>query len=156
MTLTILILEDEPEVRHALERDLQAFADRFNIEAAETFDEAWDVLEELIDSEDELALVLSDHRLPGRDGVDFLISISEDERVADAKKILVTGQAFLDDTVRAVNKAHLDYYVAKPWDGAQLCEVVRELLTDYVLESGVDPLHYMRDLDEERILDVWR
>ncbi|MDN6486491.1 response regulator [Ancrocorticia populi] len=156
MTLCILILEDEPEVRHALERDLQPFADRFQLESAESYADAWDVVEEIVQSEDELALVLSDHRLPDRDGVDFLISLSEDDRVSDAKKILVTGQAYLDDTVRAVNKAHLDYYVAKPWEAAELCEVVRELLTDYVLENGVDPLHYMRDLDEERILEVWR
>ena len=46
--------------------------------------------------------------------------------------------------------------MAKPWDPDQLCEVVRELLTDYVLENDVDPLYYMRDLDEERVLDVWR
>ena len=156
MTLSILILEDEPEVRHALERDLRPFADRFPIEAAETYEDAWDVVEEIVDSDDQLALVLSDHRLPGRDGVDFLISVTNDDRVADAKKILVTGQAYLDDTVRAVNNAHLDYYVAKPWDPDQLCEVVRELLTDYVLENDVDPLYYMRDLDEERVLDVWR
>lgn len=156
MTLAILLLEDEPEVRHALERDLQEFAERFRMESAESFEEAWDVIGEIDDSDDELALVLVDHRLPGRNGVDFLISLTDDERGEDAKKILVTGQAYLDDTVRAVNRAHLDYYVAKPWDPTELCDVVRELLTDYVVENGVDPLPYLRDLNEERILEVWR
>ena len=40
--------------------------------------------------------------------------MSSDERTAGARKVLVTGQADQADTVRAVNNAGLDHYIAKP------------------------------------------
>lgn len=71
MTLTILSLEDEAEVRQALERDLEEFDGRVRLELAEDASDAWSVVEEIESDGDELALVLSDHRLPGS-----LVSIS--------------------------------------------------------------------------------
>lgn len=68
----------------------------------------------------------------------------------------VTGQADQSDTIKALNQAGLDYYVAKPWDPQTLRNVVREQLTDYVLETGIDPLPYMPILDEVRIMESIR
>ena len=65
MTLTILSLEDEAEVRQALERDLEEFDGRVRLELAEDASDAWSVAEELASDGEELALALSDHRLPG-------------------------------------------------------------------------------------------
>ena len=48
----------------------------------------------------------------------------------------MTGQAGLEDTVRAVNEANLDHYIAKPWDAEALQAIVREQLTEYVSRSG--------------------
>ena len=73
MTLTILSLEDEADVRDALERDLEEFWDKIRLEVAEDVDDAWAVIDEIVEDGDELALVLSDHRLPGKSGVDFLV-----------------------------------------------------------------------------------
>ena len=69
MTLTILSLEDEADVRDALERDLEQFWDKIRLEVAEDVDDAWAVIDEIVEDGDELALVLSDHRLPGKSGV---------------------------------------------------------------------------------------
>ena len=41
MTLTILSLEDEADVRDALERDLEHFWDKIRLEVAEDVDDAW-------------------------------------------------------------------------------------------------------------------
>ncbi|MBF0940400.1 MAG: response regulator, partial [Schaalia georgiae] len=65
MTLTILSLEDEADVRAAIERDLDQFWDTIRLEAADNVEDAWAVVEEIDEDGDELALVLSDHRLPG-------------------------------------------------------------------------------------------
>ena len=80
MTLTILSLEDEADVRDALERDLEHFWDKIRLEVAEDVDDAWAVIDEIVEDGDELALVLSDHRLPGKSGVDFLVELMKDER----------------------------------------------------------------------------
>jgi CheY-like chemotaxis protein len=152
MRLTVLVLEDEPAVRHALVRDLADVVDVVRVEAAEDVPDAWQVVEELTDDGDRLALVLADHRLPGTSGVDFLVELREDPRTRDARAVLVTGQADQADTIRAVNLAGLDHYIAKPWGQEQLVAVVREQLTAYVLAAGLDPLPHLRALDAARAM----
>lgn len=156
MQLAILILEDEPEVRDALERDLAPIAGDVRIEVADTVADAWDVVSEVDEDGDILALVLADHRLPGKTGVDFLVEMNDDERTALTRKVLVTGQADQDDTIRALNQAKLDHYFSKPWDVEKLLGVVRDQLTDYVLDLDIDPLPYLRVLDGVRVMEALR
>ena len=123
---------------------------------AEDVDDAWSVIDEIVEDGDELALVLSDHRLPGKSGVDFLVELMKDERFGATRTGLVTGQADQSDTIRAVNQAGLDYYIGKPWNPEELRAVVRDQLTEYVLESDVDPLHYVSVLDGVRVMEAIR
>lgn len=156
MKLSILVLEDEPEVRAALERDLIELSPVVRIEPAEDVEDAWEVINEILDDGDILALALCDHRLPGTTGVDFMIELAGDDQLVETRKVLVTGQADLEDTVRAVNDAHLDHYIAKPWKRDELVRVVREQLTDYVIACGLNPLPYMAVLDQPRALEIVR
>ncbi|MBK1701144.1 response regulator [Thiococcus pfennigii] len=156
MRLAILILEDEPPVREALQRDLAAFAHLVRIEAAEDAETAREVIDEIRAAGDRLALVLADHRLPGTSGVDVLIALRADEDTRAARQILVTGQADQDDTIRAINDAGLDRYVAKPWSPDALRALVREQLTEYVLANRLDPLPHLAALDAERALALVR
>lgn len=156
MTVTILLLEDEADVRTALERDLEPFWSKIRYEVAQDVPDAWAAIDDILSDGDELALVLSDHRLPGESGVDFLVELTHDERFSSTRTVLVTGQADQDDTIKAVNEAGLDYYVAKPWDPQKLVAVVREQLTNYVLESGINPLPYLPVLDGLRVMEAIR
>ncbi len=156
MKLTILVVDDEPEVRDAVVGDLEPFADVVRIEPAEDVEDAWEVVAEVEDDGDVLALVLADHRMPGTTGVDMLIAMEDDERTAVARKVLVTGQADQADTIRAVNEAGLDHYVAKPWRPQDLQAVVRDQLTDFVLVTGMDPLPHLRALDGARAMEMLR
>lgn len=156
MNLAILILEDEAEVRAAVERDLLPFAELIRVEVASDVEEAWEVIDELTEDGDVLALALCDHRMPGTTGVEFLVQMMDDDRTAATRKVLVTGQAQLRDTVRAVNEAHLDHYIAKPWDVDELHDVVRTMLTDYVEDMDIDPLPYLDVLDTARAMELVR
>ena len=156
MELAVLVLEDEPEVRDALLRDLEPLSDGVRVEPAEDVSDARAVLQELERSGDPLALVLADHRLPGTSGVDFLVELRTDPRHGHCRKVLVTGQADQDDTIRAVNRADLDHYVAKPWEAEDLRSLVRDLLTSYVLEQDIDPLPFLKTLDAARIMPALR
>lgn len=156
MKLAILILEDEREVRDAVERDLVGLLPTVRIEPAEDVEDARDVIAEILGDGDRLALALCDHRLPGTTGVDFLIELAQDEDTVDTRKVLVTGQADLADTVRAVNDADLDHYIAKPWDRDELIDVVTEQLTDYVEFTGINPIPHMRALDQVRAVELIR
>lgn len=156
MNLAILILEDEAEVRAAVERDLLPFAELIRVEVASDVEEAWEVIDELTEDGDVLALALCDHRMPGTTGVEFLVQMMDDDRTAATRKVLVTGQAQLRDTVRAVNEANLDHYIAKPWDVDELHDVVRTMLTDYVEDMDIDPLPYLDVLDATRAMELVR
>ncbi len=152
MQLAVLVLEDEPEVRDAIVRDLDPFADTIRVEAAEDVADAREVLAELQRDGASLALVLADHRLPGTTGVDFLIELCRDDDHGRSRKVLITGQADQQDTIRAVNEAGLDHYVTKPWDPDELRALVRDELTTYVLQQEMDPLPVLAVLDASRAM----
>ncbi len=152
---TILCVDDEREVLDALVADLAVFETKgFRIEAAGSVAEARQVASSL--KPGELALVLCDHLMPGVLGVDFLVELSKDPSTRRARKVLVTGQAGLQDTIKAVNEASLDHYIAKPWSVGDLHAVVKRLLTDYVLEVDDSPQRFAHDLDFVRIMEAIR
>lgn len=156
MKLSIIVLEDESEVRHALERDLRPFAGAVRIELCQDADDAWQAVEEIYEDQDKLALALCDHRLPGRSGVDFLCELMQDKRTQSCKKVIVTGQADQQDTIRAINEARLDHYIAKPWTVTGLQNVVKTLLTEYVIDTDEDALPHMSVIDRQLIQDAIR
>ncbi|TVP78953.1 MAG: response regulator [Puniceicoccaceae bacterium] len=147
----ILCIEDEPEVLEAIERDMATLEDSFPLETAENTSEARQVIHNILDQGDHIGLILCDHVMPGENGVDLLIELSQQEKTHASRKVLVTGQAGLDATIEAVNQAELSYYIAKPWDPVKLIATSKRLLTDYILEVGIDPTPYMDVLDRERL-----
>jgi two-component system, OmpR family, phosphate regulon response regulator PhoB len=154
--IAIICLEDDRDVLDALPRDMQPFADTFPIEATETAEEARGVVRDLLHRGQQIGLVLADHILPGENGVEFLVDLNHDSATEKTRKVLVTAQAGLQDTIKAVNEANLDHYIAKPWSLPDLHETVRHQLTDYVLECGLDPLPFMKVLQTTRLLEAMR
>ncbi len=154
--LLILCVEDESEVREALARDLAPFESIARIETAEDVEDARAALAGALKDGAVLALALCDHLLPGMHGVDYLVELRQTPATANARKVLVTGQAGLQDTVKAVNQAGLDHYVAKPWTPEQLREVVRAQLTEYVIAHVDNLLPFVGALDSERLLSAIR
>lgn len=151
----ILVVEDELEVMEALVNDLEQFEEFFPIESANSSEEAKQVVKDVYDG-NEIGLVLCDHVMPGQNGVDFLIELQANNAQHEAKKVLVTGQAGLEDTIQAINNAKLDYYIAKPWTKEQLEEVVTTQLTNYIMERKYNPMQYMMILDSVRLSEYMR
>jgi response regulator RpfG family c-di-GMP phosphodiesterase len=152
----ILVVEDELEVMEALVNDLEQFEEYFPIESANSSEEAKQVVEDIYTSGNEIGLVLCDHVMPGQNGVDFLIELQTNNEQHDAKKVLVTGQAGLEDTIQAINNAQLDHYIAKPWTKEQLEEVVTTQLTNYIMDRRYNPMQYMMILDSVRLSEYMR
>ena len=152
--LVILVVEDEPGVRDAVIRDLGDFEPLFRIEPAEDAADAQAAIEECATANQEIALIIADHLLPGTHGTDFLVEVHGTEAGKNIRKILLTGQAGHEDTIRAINQAGLNHYVAKPWTRDELVTVVKEQLTDYVLDTAPDLLPYVATLDGTRLLEA--
>jgi CheY-like chemotaxis protein len=152
--LLILVVEDDAPVRESLVRDLAPFEKVFRIEDAEDVKIARQVVGDCAKEGHRLALVLCDHLMPGVLGVDYLVELKNDPGTAAARKVLVTGQAGLQDTIKAVNDAGLDHYIAKPWTRLGLHACVIQQLTDYVIDEEEDLLPFVRILDAERLMNA--
>lgn len=152
----IFVVEDEPEVLDAIVRDLEEFEDVFPIEMADTAEEARELINGLTDDGHHIGLIHCDHVLPGQNGVELLVELQKNPATEHTRKVLITGQAGLDETVRAINEADLKHYIAKPWEKSELVGTTRKLLTDYVLDQADNPMEFMSVLDSERIADFIR
>lgn len=155
-TIYILVVEDEPEVLDAIVRDISSFESHFVIEMADTAEEARDIIQTILKDGDEIGLILCDHVLPGDNGVELLVEMQKNPETEPARKVLITGQAGLQETVRAVNEADLQHYIAKPWEKDELVGIVKDQLTEYVLEHVSNPMPFMAVLDGERIAEQIR
>ena len=120
----ILCVDDEREVLDSVMQDLDCFEEHFMLEAAESVNEAKEIIAEAQSDSIALALILCDHIMPEQTGISFLIELNEDDQTQCAKKLLLTGQAGLEDTVEAVNHSSLDFYISKPWNGDDLKNMI--------------------------------
>ncbi|MEQ9308210.1 MAG: response regulator [Balneolaceae bacterium] len=152
----ILVIEDELEVMDALIKDLEEFEQTFPIESANNTDEANLVVNQIYESGNEIGLILCDHVLPGENGVDFLISLESRKEFHKTRKVLVTGQAGLEDTVKAINNANLNHYIPKPWTKEGFQKVVVNQLTDFIIDKKYNPLKFMATLDAVRLAEAMR
>ncbi len=64
-----------------------------------------------------ITVIVSDHVMPGKTGVELLTDVFHDSRFPNTKKILLTGQATHTDTINAIN-AGIDRYFEKPWQSS--------------------------------------
>lgn len=147
----ILCVDDERDILDSVLNDLAPLEEYFVIEAAESVAEARDVIADAMADHLPLALVLCDHIMPDETGIDFLIALKQHPITTDAKKLLLTGQAGLEETIQAVNTASLDYYIAKPWNGEQLLSVIKAQLTEFVICHEKELMPWARVLDTEKI-----
>jgi diguanylate cyclase (GGDEF)-like protein/PAS domain S-box-containing protein len=106
----VLIVDDEPQVLVALQDLLE---DHFEVTATDQPERALRIAEE----DPELAVVLSDQRMPGMTGDQLLSKLRS---CSNATRILCTGYADLQAVVRSVNEGKIFAYVTKPWDGVDL------------------------------------
>ena len=140
---TILCVDDEEGVLMALRQQLGArFGDECEIVTALSAADALELMDELAKDNEPLAVVIADQIMPGMKGVDFLTEV--DQRSPLTTKVLLTGQAGLDAVVQAINQAHLNHYMPKPWDEAGLRLTVENLLRQYRL--AVENRRLIQDL----------
>ncbi len=145
--LNIICVDDESEVLQALSRDLQCFSELFHIEECESALECLALLNELDAQQKHVALIISDHVMPEMSGIELLTEIAHDERFLGTKKILLTGLATHADTIRAINNAKIDIFLEKVWGVDELIQVVKELLTAFIVEKGINYQDYDDHLD---------
>jgi two-component system chemotaxis response regulator CheY len=152
----IICIDDQREILAALERDMDRFSPCFSMVYCEDTAEARDEIEVLYSKQEPIALIICDHIMPGQNGIDFLIELNRDARFKKIFKIMLTGLATHSDTIQAINSAKIDYYIEKPWDPDTLIDVVKKMLTLFIIREGLDYHLYARFIDPPTLYQALR
>ncbi|KRB79534.1 response regulator [Noviherbaspirillum sp. Root189] len=106
----LLLLDDEINVINALQRALrQHFTDReLRIESFTDPEQAL-----LRSAEVPFDVVVSDYRMPGMTGADFLQAFKGIQ--PDAVRLVLSASTEFDTVMNAINQAEVFRYIAKPW-----------------------------------------
>jgi FixJ family two-component response regulator len=128
----ILCVDDEPHVVEGLALILRK---DYEVHTATSAEQALHKLRDVTN----LAVVISDMRMPKMDGATFLHQAML--RRPDAARILLTGQADRDEAIRAVNEGQIFRFLVKPCPSDQLKAAI---------DAGV--IHYRLHQAERSIL----
>jgi DNA-binding NtrC family response regulator len=128
----ILLLDDDDFILAALRRELmsQPYVGHEGLEI-EAFDSPAAALARAREPDGYFDVVISDNRMPGMNGIDFLKAFRKIQ--PDAARIILSGHADMEDMMRAINEAHIDFFVAKPWHEYDLKSALWQALRDYDL-----------------------
>jgi len=122
--LKLMVVDDEPDNLDLLYR---TFRREFRVFKA---DGALKGLE-LLDKEGEMAVIISDQRMPVMNGTEFLSKTVE--RFPETIRILLTGYTDVEDLVEAINSGKVFKYITKPWNPENLKAVVQQAAETYRL-----------------------
>jgi len=120
---TLLIVDDEPDVLESLRHQ---FHRSYRVLTCGAGAQAIEILQK-----DDVDLILTDQRMPGMSGDQFLRQARQLK--PDAIRMLFTGYADMQAVINAVNEGHIFRYILKPWDTVELEGIIRQGVEQYDL-----------------------
>lgn len=129
----MLVVDDEPDNLDLLYR---TFRRDFDVLRAESGVNALS----LLSTEGEVAVIISDQRMPEMKGTEFLSKTVP--QFPDTVRIILTGFTDVEDLVEAINAGQVYKYITKPWDPNELKLVVQRAAETYeLLKQRTEELH---------------
>lgn len=129
----MLVVDDEPDNLDLLYR---TFRRDFDVLRAESGVDALS----LLSTEGEVAVIISDQRMPEMKGTEFLSKTVPE--FPDTVRIILTGFTDVEDLVEAINAGQVYKYITKPWDPNELKAVVQRAAETYeLLKQRTEELH---------------
>ena len=127
-----MMVDDDPEVLAAVERDLRAhYKSEYRLVKAGGPEQAITAAEQLAARGATVALFLVDERMPGMTGTEVLMRLKALH--PDASKVLLTAYADTEAAIASINRVGLDHYLLKPWDppSERLYPILDDLLLSF-------------------------
>lgn len=115
----ILLVDDEENILNSLRRVLRS--EPYSVQIANGGEQALQMLRE-----QPVDLIISDARMPGMDGATLLAEVQK--HWPESIRILLTGYADINTTIRAINLGHIYRYISKPWEDEELRLILRQAL----------------------------
>lgn len=142
----ILIVDDEENVRKSMKRCLKEIEHTIVYTAG-----TGDMGMSIIDNDREIEVVISDHRMPGTPGVNFLMWVRQN--YPDIVSIMLTGYANIEIAKKAINEGSVFKFLTKPWDNKELVQIVRSGIDIFHRTKKARELLKNRDEEAQRIIE---
>lgn len=140
----LLLVDDEENILRSLRRVLRRGG--WEIEVAPNGEKALELIATF-----RPAVVISDFRMPGINGVELLAAVKE--RWPHTQRIMLTGQADQQAIEEAINRSEVFRFISKPWNDAQLILTVRSAFEQHQLVSENERLY---ELSQQQNVDLRR
>ncbi len=141
----ILIVDDEKNILSSLNRLLRPQG--YRVYLAESGQEGLNILEQT-----DIDLVISDMKMPGMDGAEFLGFVAR--KWPECIRMLLTGYADLASTVKAVNEGKIYKYLSKPWEESDFLISVTNALRYRFLETERERLLLLTKQQNEELTEL--
>ncbi|MBI1987273.1 MAG: sigma 54-interacting transcriptional regulator [Nitrospinae bacterium] len=128
ISYNILVVDDEIHNLEALER---AFRGEYQVFAAQSGVEALRILEQ-----EEIALIITDQRMPGMTGIELLQRSIQ--YYPKAIRMILTSYTDADELLEAINTGQVYRYILKPWNPKELKITVKRALESYHLSLELE------------------
>ncbi len=139
---TVLFVDDERNILEMLKRLLRK--EKYRMFTALSGTDGLQIIRE-----NDVNVVISDQRMPGMSGTEFLRMVKEHH--PGILTAILTGTADLETIKEALNKSHISRFFLKPWNSDELKLDIREMLYEY------DRRHTTRAIERrviKRILEL--
>jgi response regulator RpfG family c-di-GMP phosphodiesterase len=129
MKEVILLVDDEPNVLSALTRELNSYQYNDIVTAKDGIEAI-----ELLRVTQNVALIISDYRMPGLDGISFLLEAQE--ICPDATRMILSGVADLEMATNAINLGQIFRLLLKPCAPENFIASVKAGIRQYELVTS--------------------
>lgn len=124
----ILFVDDEKLVLDSLTAQVRSAYDGiYDFEAAQSAEEAWEIIEDYHDRQRRIVLLISDWLMPLERGDSFLIRVAQ--KYPDIRLIMLSAYADEEAVKRAERYANLFAFIRKPWERENLLTTIRKALS---------------------------
>ena len=128
--IRILVVDDDPQVLASLRRTLKF---EYDGEYASSAEQAIQILQR----DQSFALILTDMRMPGLNGVDLLVESLK--YVPNAARIVIGGYTDYDTVIEAINRGHAHRFMSKPFEPDRLLRIVTQVGRLGLIRRGAVP-----------------
>lgn len=117
----VLVVDDEPDIREALKATIEAYLENVDVFTSCSGNRAVEFLKD-----QKVHLIITDYRMPGMDGIEFLHQARE--ICPDTPRIMITAYPDVDLAIRALRESQITNFIPKPLRRENIVVVVASTL----------------------------
>ncbi|MCB0415019.1 MAG: response regulator, partial [Bdellovibrionales bacterium] len=128
---TVLCVDDEIVNLKTLKNLLE---DYYNVFIAENAEQGLNIVENNI-----VDVIITDQRMPGMQGTEFLEELKKRE-LSDNIRIILTGYTDINDLIDCINNGLIDRYLIKPWNAEELLGIIKDSISRITTKRTLNKL----------------